>query len=105
MSADAVLNIVRTVAPDAGYFHPSGAEITHADGILVVTDDGPWGYVLGIYDAEAWADSDSGTLIDGLTADDVIRIIGYLLTNQPEAVSWAAWAAQRIADDGCEVGR
>jgi len=114
---DTLLEAVQAVAPHAapyyaGHRHGDACEIFHhtndevAAGYIIVTPDGPDSYAIGVYTTANWEDCDGdGEIIDDLAATDVVRIVSYLTTCQPEGTSWAAWAKQRISDDGIEVGR
>lgn len=103
----ALVAIVPNTTPHwAGGHDYDSADVAWGDAYMIITRDdlGP-GYLLGLYTTEGWMDT--GECAESVILPDaaaVSRVVGYLTENQPEGTDFVAWAAQRLADDGAEVG-
>lgn len=86
-------------------FYPGGACMVWPDQSgWILTEDmaGESGFQLGIYDNVNDGDPPEATLLS-VNIHPLMSVLRYLCTSQPEATNWAAWAAQRIDDDGLDA--
>lgn len=67
-------------------------------GHLTACTDGAGGWVIGVYDLDAWKRGTADALLFLATTDEVVEACDYLLNDQPEGTDWSAWATQRILD-------
>lgn len=74
-------------------------------GVLTTSPDGVGGFLLGVYDADAWMRGIPDKLLPLPTRFTLLRGAEYLLRYWPEGTDWSAWACQRISDDGDTLGQ
>lgn len=73
-------------------------------GVLTTSPDEVDGYVIGVYDRDAWTSGVPDAVLPLPTRFRLLQAAEYLLRYWPEGTDWSAWACQRIADDGDTLG-
>ena len=73
--------------------------------LMVCPDEVAGGVAITVYDFDTWQHNGAPEALLHVDTDDAaVNAVEYLVTCQPEGTDWCAWACQRIADDGADIG-